>query len=519
MVLYLVDDEKNIRDSIKAYIPWGDFGVTQVITTKSGIEALEKMQINPPDVLLSDIRMPKMNGIEFATKVKELYPDCVILFLSGYADKEYLKSAIQLEAFQYIEKPIDIKSLQSILTDAVFKKKRIRESNDYLSKLEQSHLENRHVIRQNIINLLISTDSNELTKLVKSSQNIYTYLPSRSFILAYIKFNWPTDVEETLLYDIKNKLLQLVNTEEWISSTLAGFNTDNDLIILFEGNPSGSQVTNLLNSLTKQFDFPYTYSIGLSQLKNSIYEFRQAYSDAKSASAYQFYYGTKQIIEYSLAYLSSYEFPSILEEKFMEALKNPERSFVLQIIDKIHNEMLLHKPDISKVKSIYTTLFTLLDQEARKTNNPITDFVKNEQIIRVIDNAYLLQDIQSFLTYNIAAYYDAQVEIGSSDNRIKEIVQYIRKNISNSQLSVNTIAEAFRLSQAYLCSYFKKETNYTINQYITNVRIDRSKYLLTYTNEKIYDIALKVGFCDTNYFSALFKKQVGITPLEYRKGK
>jgi two-component system response regulator YesN len=97
-------------------------------------------------------------------------------------------------------------------------------------------------------------------------------------------------------------------------------------------------------------------------------------------------------------------------------------------------------------------------------------------------------------------------------------VQYIKRNISDSQLSVNTLSGAFCLSQAYLCSYFKKETQYTINQYITNIRIEQAKYLLSYTNDKIYDIALKIGFCDTNYFSALFKKQVGITPLEYRKG-
>lgn len=123
MVLYIVDDEKNIRESIKTFMPWGDFGVTQVITARSGIGALEKMQITPPDVVLSDIRMPKMNGIDFAAKVKELYSESVILFLSGYADKEYLKSAIDLEAFQFIEKPIDINSLQTILSEAVAKKK------------------------------------------------------------------------------------------------------------------------------------------------------------------------------------------------------------------------------------------------------------------------------------------------------------------------------------------------------------------------------------------------------------
>jgi two-component system response regulator YesN len=518
MILYLVDDEKNIRESIKEYIPWGDFGVTQVITAKSGTEALEKMLLNPPDVLLSDIRMPKMNGIEFATKVKEAYPDCVILFLSGYADKDYLKSAITLEAFQYIEKPIDINSLQKILSDAVSKKKRITDSYEYLNHLEKSNYENRHIIRQNIINLLISSDPGEIAKQVNTTLGSYKGLLTHSYIIAYVRFNWSTDLSEGLLYDTKSKILSLTLADDWMSSTLAGFNTDNDLIILFDGRLAESQITLLLEKLTHQFDFSDSYSIGISRLKNKGHNFTTAYLEAKAASSLQFFYGVKQIIEYSISQNTDYELPQDMMEQFKEALGNPEISIAANVIDRIYDALLKNKPDILRVKSTYTTLFHLLDQEARKTNNPITDFVKNEQISKEIGRAYLLRDIHSLLTHTLRCYYDYKTEVGSSDNRIKDIVQYIKRNISDSQLSVNTLSGAFCLSQAYLCSYFKKETQYTINQYITNIRIEQAKYLLSYTNDKIYDIALKIGFCDTNYFSALFKKQVGITPLEYRKG-
>lgn len=519
MVLYLVDDEKNIRESIKTYIPWGDFGVTQVITAKSGLEALEKMELNPPDVILSDIRMPKMNGIEFATKAKALYPDSVILFLSGYADKEYLKSAIQLEAFQYIEKPIDIHSLQSILADAVSKKKTIQKHNKHLNDLEQSHTENLHIIRQNLINSLISSNTQELSKKAIDSINLFTKIPSHTFLMAYIKFNWPRDLSDAILYDAKNKILQLTLSEEWISSTLTGFNIENDFVILIDGNYSGLQTTSLLASLTNQFSFPYTYSIGLSKSRNTLQGSRVSYLEAKNASAYQFYYGPKQHIEFSNFYNTVYNLSPTLITEFNEALKNPDINDITNVLQKINTDILANKPEISNVKGIYTALFTFLDNEARKTNNSNYDFIKIKQIIKIIDEAYLFNDIHVLLVQHINSYYDAQVQIGSNNNRIKEIVQYIKKGISNSQLSVNTISDAFSLSQAYLCSYFKKETNLTINQYITTLRIEQSKYLLTNTNDKIYDIALKVGFSDTNYFSALFKKQVGITPLEFRKGK
>lgn len=365
--------------------------------------------------------------------------------------------------------------------------------------------------------MLISSDTQELVS--KDEINLITQIQFKSYLIAYIRFNWTRDVTEAMLYEMKNKILHSTLTEELIKSTLAGFNTENDLVILINGSYSGSSAAGLLDILTKQFNFSYTYSIGLSKLQNTVHNYRMAYLEAKNASALQFYYGTKQIIEYRDFYSFNYEPSSSIYIQFNEALKNPDMNHSLKIIKDLYRDIILNKPESAKVKSIYTALFTILDTEARKTNNPIYDFIKIKQIISEIDKTYLLKDIHELLVHNINVYYDSQVHIASKNNRTREIVQYIKKNISDSQLSVNTISKTFQLSQAYLCSYFKKETNMTINQCITNIRIEHSKYLLSYTNDKIYDIALNVGYCDTNYFSALFKKQTGISPLEYRKGK
>ena len=109
--LIIVDDERVTRESLRDYIPWAELGIESVLTARNGTEALTLFESNRPNIVLTDIRMPKMDGIQLAERLREIEPRCKIVFLSGYADKEYLKRAIQLQATSYVEKPIDREDL------------------------------------------------------------------------------------------------------------------------------------------------------------------------------------------------------------------------------------------------------------------------------------------------------------------------------------------------------------------------------------------------------------------------
>lgn len=518
MVLYIVDDEKNIRESIKEYVPWGEFGVSCVITAKNGMEALEKMQTHPPDVVLSDIRMPKMSGIEFATQVKQQYPTSVILFLSGYADKEYLKSAIALEAFQYIEKPIDLKELQDILTEAVSKKRALEKNRQYIDSLEQSHNENMQSIRDNLFNVLISNENPSVNQTEKS----LTYFPvlkEAQLAMIYMKINWGKDLSEHTLYKIKEKLLQTTFMEEWMKFTLTGFNSFHDFIILVARETWEYKREEFFMYLSNQMEDTGTYSIGISYRDVASVPFYVVYQEAKLAASFQFYEGVNRVIEYRRSLYTKSLLEDEIYEDFEELLRGTVAENVLDLADEIKKKLYGRKAEISFVKEVYTQLFSRLNKEIAKSNRVMADFMQNQQIGRAIEEAYLLEELHQLLVQHIMEFYEAQDTLVSKDGRIKEIQQYIKKNIGDSQLSVNTISANLKISPTYLCFYFKKETGRTINQYITEVRIEQAKYMILNTNDKIYDIALKVGFSDTNYFSALFKKQVGMTPIIYRKGK
>ena len=117
--ILIVDDEKKTRDGLIKHIPWTKLGNFTLYEAENGLQAIEKAKETHPDIVISDIRMPKMDGIEFAKQLRELYPQCKIIFFSGYSDKEYLKSAISLKAISYIEKPMDIDEISAVIKETV----------------------------------------------------------------------------------------------------------------------------------------------------------------------------------------------------------------------------------------------------------------------------------------------------------------------------------------------------------------------------------------------------------------
>ena len=113
----VVDDEKMPREILRNYVPWETLQVGRVEEAEDGAQALEMARLHRPDIVISDVKMPRMNGLELASAVREMYPDCQFIFLSGYTDKEYLKGAIKLRAASYVEKPIDLEELITVVRE------------------------------------------------------------------------------------------------------------------------------------------------------------------------------------------------------------------------------------------------------------------------------------------------------------------------------------------------------------------------------------------------------------------
>ena len=173
--LLIADDESFTRQGILETMPWEALNISEIWEAYDGQNALEILKEFEPDILLTDVRMPRLNGIELSFKIKELYPNCSIIFMSGFSDKEYLKSAIHLKAISYVEKPIDLEELENSIKSAVTETKK--------SKMLYKNIKN------NIVLDLINANSNdEINLLLSSHYNSKHYLSllDKSFLIVYL---------------------------------------------------------------------------------------------------------------------------------------------------------------------------------------------------------------------------------------------------------------------------------------------------------------------------------------------
>lgn len=140
MILLLVEDEEYTRNGIVKSINWSELGIEKVYTAEDGFEGIEVARSCYPDIVLADIRMPRVNGLEMAKEIRQLSPHCALVFMSGYSDKDYLKSAIHLSAFDYVFKPLDLKELNDTLIKAVDYVKQNCKKQEIISTLKHQEL-------------------------------------------------------------------------------------------------------------------------------------------------------------------------------------------------------------------------------------------------------------------------------------------------------------------------------------------------------------------------------------------
>lgn len=523
MHMLIVDDEANIRKSLNELIPWSELGIDSTDTAKNGVEGLEKAIKQAPDILLTDVRMPKMDGLKFAEQIRTMFPECKIIFLSGFADKEYLMKAIHLNAVNYVEKPVDIMEIREVVKRAVDmhreKKSRLFESH----KLKSCIQDNLPCIRQDIALHLLQPDYPAEYAEQKLSDYAINIFNGQWCNVIYVIINWKAESGDSVRNSIKEKLLNRLNEAEYIDEVLAAFDNNNNLVMI-SGRKIISSCDNKLVQRIKDLLISIcgdvcTFSIGIGCPVRKLCNINSSLAGAKKAALMQFYYGTNQVLSAHSMSCRNYRHDKNLYKNFKTALRENNISQACKIIENLTREIMqIKETNINYIKNIYFNLLLLFFETARDIG--LIDNIGSDEKNYVwleIDRIATIMGLSRYIESNIREIYHANQDQNLINPRIREIINYINDNYGNNRLSLQSISESIYLSQTYLCAFFKKATGKTLNQYITEVRIEKAKEMLRDTGIKVYEIAYRVGFTDTNYFSTLFKKHVGITPSEYKE--
>ncbi|BBH18815.1 DNA-binding response regulator [Paenibacillus baekrokdamisoli] len=525
--LVIVDDEKITREGLLQYITWKDLGVDVVELASDGFEALEIAERLQPDILLSDIRMPDMDGIELAGKLRDILPQCTILFLSAFADKEYLKSAIHLKALHYLEKPVNREEVKSAIKDAVqaivAEKRKRADDIDMRLRLAESSTVFKEKLVLDMINRQVQLDE---IKMYFTTLQLDMPLTG-DFVTALIKLDIQVDSPIEMQQKHKEQIIksvEIIFTDPQIKH-LAGFKHTNHILIHFYGesirNPffSAGLLEQLRNSIEHIVGLKTNLFMALGKHVHTISDVQDSYFTAAVALQKQFFIGHNQIAMYEEECESVYDLDESLSNRFLEYIKEHEQEKAKAYIRNLNadfekNTNLL----VNSIKNVFFNMLVGLNKFAEGFNITfIEDNAKKDFFWEIINKIPTLAEIEVYLLEQIDFVF---AKINTMDNigeNIYQIMQYISEHFSEESLTIPAIAQNMYLTPTYVCKIFKNKTGKTINQYITEVRIEKAKELLKEEKIKLLEISHRVGYLSPNHFAKTFKKLTGMNPSEFRE--
>lgn len=533
--IMLVDDEEEVRTSIIKQVDWEKLGFRVVSDAENGEDALEKIDIYEPDVIMTDIRMPYMDGLSLIEKVHSKYPTVKFLIFSGFDDFEYAKEAIRLGVSEYILKPINSEELSEIFNKIKKNLDLEIENRRDIARLRENYKTNLPIIKnQFLINLLNS----KLSK-AEIDLRLKEYEIDLNEALKYQAAC--VDIEyEKMLIDPKLGLqkelvaLSVMNLlkdkiEEYYRVSVFNSLVDDRILIIIAIDEKNKNINliDLLRAICKESIrvLGVSISLGLGDKKNDILELSLSYQESLEAIGYKQIVGIGEAI-----YIKDVE-PHSLGILYFDEKEDEEFSSSIKFgpIEKINTQIdnILYKLENSKVhfrqKQAYAfSIITVIIRLMQQYEISLVKFDSGDS--GYIDVINKLQNFEEFIVWLrdicIRLYTSMQEKRESNSKQvIAEAKMYIMENYDKEELSVDTVCKKLHLSTAYFSTLFKKEVGQTCIAYITDFRLKKAVELLNTTDDKTYMIANKVGYAEQNYFSYVFKKKYGVSPSKYRSNK
>lgn len=524
--LLIVDDEQTTREGLLNYMGWNDLGIDMVKTAEDGLDALQLCGSFKPDIVITDVKMPRMDGIQFAMKLKDMLPYCKILFLSSYAEKEYLKSAIHLKALDFIEKPVNLEVIRDQVHNAVvmcLEERKIRQA-------EQSIRNENKLLQQEQLALYWITRYADYSNETRAEMETAFFPPGSAFVTAIIKIHSLTesDLQNLLLH--KNDLLEKMGLRfaAFSLESLRGFKDNQHLIVhTYSRNlKNPEELVNPLalfrSDLQALLRAPLLCFIGIGQLVYSPERLLDSYHTAAVAIQRQFYNDYNQIIVFREAKHSRTEQNSreaAASLTFAACLEEEKQAEAFAVLTNTAASLRENEDTlVNDAKNVFFDLLLTIFRIADKKKLQLADSGEDKEYLwSVLFRFNTMREMVFYTEEKLNQFFTQSREKPDSGSIAARIFDFVHMHYKDPDMSIKSIAEHLFLSPNYLSLQFKKETNMTINQYITDYRMEKAKELLTNKHYKLYEVATQVGFQDANYFTKIFKKVTGKTPSEFKE--
>lgn len=521
----LVDDEEEVIDVIERKIHWDMLGFDVVGSANNGVKALELVEKLQPDVVITDIKMPYMDGLELSRRLNNDYQNIHIIIFTGFDEFEYAKEAVHLEIEEYMLKPINALELSDCLKRLKNTLDKEREEKLNVEKLANYFNASLPVLQTNLFVSLIEG---------RVSEADY-----EKFLSAYqIDMTGPLyccavfHTSEHHVPEGMNPLLLSMSVEREIKDRIA--DTWKCKVFTYLGNTvliieiaSEDAMAELTDACDRFCRWAYkvmgaVVTAGIGRVCDNLLNINNSYEGAREAVSYRVLYGTQRAINIAEVAPKEQKVAIQYEDANMhELIKAIYLGKREAIEEAVHGEIEKLHRSAQTMNRYKLTLMEMVGTFYRFCANNFIDF---DNFSGGISNPYEKvpeMDESTLTTWLIDTSMAISDELKNARNNtsrrmVTDAQNMVVDRYMEPDLSLDTVCSALGVSNSYFSSVFKKETGKSFITYLTDYRMDHAANLILETNEKSYKIAEQVGYQDANYFSYVFKKRFGMSPSKYR---
>jgi two-component system, response regulator YesN len=509
MNVFIADDESYVLEGLKVIIDWNKLGFSICGEAQNGEDALNKILELQPDLVLLDIRMPKLTGIEIVKIAREKNFTGKFIIISGVSDFKYAQTAMRYGVDFYLTKPIDEDELTSAVISVSDDLKKERKNNNTM-------LQYREKARDTILRDLLVGKADFL------NFNSGDFHLNATVYQVVIYENYKQDDFHTI-WSFAD-LLRVTNQD---NNSFDHIHFQEKDIILLKGNFAIEHFKVFLHhydmnpqTLSPLDSLFLTYGRKVYSLDDVHYSYKEACSLLNRrffCEQNQHFLGYLELPkEEEFTYTISSDECRHYYQLFTDYIQSFNRTKVAETFKELEKKLFLAKEDVMDIKYFLTDIYLQVKQIISHIyNNLDIPFPANAAVINLVESKYYLYEIILFLSEQFEIYMKA-IGNSSGDSVLNDILHYINHNYGEN-LKLEAIAPLFGYNSSYLGKIFNKKVGESFNSYLDRVRIENSKKLLAEDKLKVYEIAEQVGYKNVDYFHKKFKKIVGESPAEYRK--
>ena len=535
--VFLVEDEVVMRNGIKNNIPWEQEGFEFAGEASDGELAYPLIKKEKPDILITDIRMPFMDGLELSRLVKKELPQIKIIILSGYNEFDYAKTAINIGVTDYLLKPISsAKLLEAVkkVADMIEKEQdNARLIKRYEKEMEENILQEKHKLWGALASNRLST-----IELLEKGQRLgidFTASAYQVFLFKLMQEGDSTGCSEELnrasekVNDLAGSWERVLSfdrspegwaflikgeSEEEVQSTY--LETRKELLELVEGYPKVEYFGGIGNVVHRIGDIQTSYKEAARAFSSRFFMDANQIADSAEMVKVQMEQDGKIDVSKMLSKKREHE----LVERF---LKNGTTEEVDSFLDELFQNI-----GEQNCKSLLYRQYVVMDLffcASDFLGNLEMDIENLPEECRDINQIVEMAEDAENLRYQIGNLFTETMQLRDSHSKkkysklLEDAKAFIDENYKHDEMSLNTVAAQVNISPSYFSTIFSSEMGQTFVEYLTHVRLEKAKELLMCSNMRTAEIGYEVGYKDSHYFSYIFKKVVGCSPKEYRNRK